>query len=220
LSDWNVLANAVDDLRSFLRDGPRDRFVKQKMVVGAVDGVNAEFYTFEDRIIDDVNFVITVDFLPVAAVLQDSIEGRFITTAPPPENSTVRARYYFQYFLDHDLELGLQFAVSQMLQFDDLTLLGGVGPGLKFAALNYAGSYAYQQQAMRWVDRMSHKFLLEEEPLQNDAMTRTNMFQQTSDKLLRTAEHLRDDFYKRAGRQFVPSMGIYRPRITQIGPRR
>lgn len=189
------------------------------MVVGAVDGVNTEFYTFEDRVIDDVNFVVTVDFLPVAAALDDPIEGRFHTTVAPPESSTIRARYYYQYFLDSELEEALTMAAVQMLQFEDLTLLGGVATGLKYAILHYAGSFGYQKLAMRWVERMSHKFLLEEEPLQNDAMTRTNLFQQTANQLLKTGEHLRDDYYKRSGRQFVPAFKVYRPWTGAIGPR-
>ena len=44
--------------------------VKQKIVVGAVDGVNTQFFTFEDRIIGST-LVVTVSFVPVAVTVDD-----------------------------------------------------------------------------------------------------------------------------------------------------
>lgn len=215
MANWSSLANVVSDLRTFLHDGPLDRLVKQKMVVGAIDGVNTQFFTFEDRIIGS-SLIVTVDFVPVSFTLDDNITGEFHTTVPPAMNTTVRAQYFYQYFLDSELEEALEMTEDQVLQGNDVT---GTPVGLKLAVLHYAGSFGYKKQAMRWAERVSHKFLLEEEPLIAEALARSNMFAKIADTLLKNGEHFRDDFYKGAGRQFKPSFGVYRPRIGPIGPR-
>lgn len=218
MPNWHIngLTQAVTDLRVFLHDGPNDRFVKQKIVAGAVDGANTEFFTFEDRILNDARFQVTVDFQLVAAVIDDAIEGRLHTTLPPAEGTTVRARYFFQYFLDSDLQQALQDGAIQCLDTDQIVQ---VPLGMEYAVMNYAGHFAYQKQSMRWAERMSHKFLLEEEPLINEALNRSNLFQRIANDLIKNGEHFRDDFYKRKGRQFIPSFGVYKPRIGAIGPR-
>jgi hypothetical protein len=215
MSDWTALANVVSDLRTFMHDGPKDRLVKQKMVLGAVDGENTQFFTFEDRIIA-TTLIVTVDFVPVTITLDDAITGEFHTVNPPPMNKTVRAQYFYQYFLDSELQEALEMTEDQVLQGNDVTL---TPVGLKLAVLHYAGAFGYQKQAMRWAERVSHKFLLEEEPLIAEALARSNMFARIADTLLKNGEHFRDDFYKGAGRQFKPSFGVYRPRIGPIGPR-
>ena len=49
-SAWQTQAAARADLRKFLNDGPLDRPVKNKQVIGVVDGSNKEFMTWDDRI--------------------------------------------------------------------------------------------------------------------------------------------------------------------------
>jgi hypothetical protein len=216
MADWTTLANAITDLRRFLHDGPQDRLVKQKIVVGAVDGVNTQFFTFEDRIIAP-SLIVTVDFTPVTVTVDDPITGEFHTDSPPARDTTVRAQYFFQYFLDSELEEALNFAMIQVLQVEDVTTCP---VEMKYAVMHYAGHFAYQKQAMRWAERMSHKFLLEEEPLQAEVLARSNMFNSIATKLLDNGERLRDDIYKRAGRRNAPAFGVYKPQIPPVGPRR
>ncbi len=218
MSTWPSVAAAVTNLRTFLNDGPLDRLVKQKLVVGAVDGVNTQFFTFEDRIIGST-LAVTVSFVPVVVTVNDSVTGEFHTATPPDRDTTVRAQYFYQYFLDSELELALQMAVEQLVDVDILASgTARVPEGMKLAALHYAGAFAYQKQAMRWMERLSHKFLLEEEPLQNEALARSNMFRDMAKDLLRNGEHFRDDFYKTQGRQLRPAFRVYRPRIGPVGP--
>lgn len=215
MASWPSIAAAVADLRVFLNDGPQDRLVKQKLVVGAIDGVNTQFFTFEDRIIGST-LVVTVSFVPVPVTVNDEVTGEFRTDTPPDRDSTVRAQYFYRYFLDAELEVALESTAEQLLDVDDITKTPG---GMKLATLHYAGAFAYQKQAMRWMERLSHKFLLEEEPLQNEALARSNMFKDMANNLLKNGEHFRDDFYKTQGRQLRPAFRVYRPRIGMIGPR-
>lgn len=214
MASWPSVAAAVADLRTFLNDGPQDRLVKQKIVVGAVDGVNTQFFTFEDRIIGST-LVVTVSFVPVSVTVDDEVTGEFHTAVAPDRDTTVRAQYFYRYFLDSELQAALQATAEQLLDVDDVSQTPG---GMKLAALHYAGAFAYQKQAMRWMERLSHKFLLEEEPLQNEALARSNMFRDMANNLLKNGEHFRDDYYKTQGRQLRPAFRVYRPRIGMIGP--
>lgn len=213
MSDWTIAANAVNDLRRFLNDGPQDRLVKQKIVIGAIDGSNTEFFTFEDRIVD-TSLVVTVNFTPVTAVVDDAVQGLFHTAVPPVIDDTVRARYFYQYFLDDELLEALNMGADQINQVDDVTKSD---PTMKNAILFYAGGFAYQKQAMRWAERMSMKFLVEEEPLQAEALNRSNLFKQISDGLYKRGEWFRDDVYKRAGRRNIPAFGVYKPNVRPVG---
>jgi hypothetical protein len=216
VASWPTVADAVANLRTFLNDGPQDRLVKQKIVVGAVDGVNTQFFTFEDRIIGST-LVVTVSFVPVAVTVNDEVTGEFHTATAPDRDATVRAQYFYRYFLDQELEVALQATAEQLLGVDDVTQTPG---GMKLAALHYAGAFAYQKQAMRWMERLSHKFLLEEEPLQNEALARSNMFKDMANTLLKNGEHFRDDYYKTQGRQLRPAFRVFRPRIGVVGTSR
>lgn len=210
---WNSTAEAITSLRTFLHDGPKDRLVKQKMVVGAVDGVNKDYFTFEDRLIDGT-LVVTVNFDVVTATVTDLIAGEFTCDTAPPIDATVRARYYFQFFLDEELTEAITDGCIQILQVDSVTK---IPLEMRNAVLFYAGGMAYQKQAMRWAERMSHKFLLEEEPLQAEILARSNMFGSIADKLYKRGEWFRDDIYKSAGRRNVPAFGVYKPNVRAIG---
>jgi len=86
--------------------------------------------------------------------------------------------------------------------------------------LHYAGHFAYMKQAMRWAQRMSSRFILEEEPLDNETLVRSNMFQSIAKTLRDTGDELRDNFYKRHGRRHAPAFNIIKPSIRPVAPRR
>jgi len=213
---WPDIATAVSELRTYLSDGPVDRPVKQKGLIGLVDGTNTEFFVFEERVVVGT-LVVTVDFTPVAAVLSDAVLGLVTLPTPPQNGSKVRARYYYQYFLDAELRESLQHASGQVLSTEDVTQ---IGIGLKDPVLAYAGYFAYTKQAIRWAQRASEKFLLQEDPLQQETMNRTNVFRQLAKGFMDDSRIMRDDFYKRQSRQLAPAAGVTKLNIPWIGPRR
>jgi hypothetical protein len=213
---WPDYAAAIADLRRFVSDGPQDRPVKLKQVVGVVDGVNTTFTLFDDRIVPG-SLTVSVDYTTVGATLVDPVLGLVVTDTPPPVGSTVRAAYYFQYFLDDELQEALDLAVGEITESDQIT---SIAFGFKLAALNLAGAFAYQKQAMRWAQRMSARFLLEEEPIQAENLARSNMFRDIARDLLRQGRELRDSVYTRHGRRNAPAFAVYKPAIPPVGPRR
>lgn len=213
---WASAAEALASLRRFTNDGPTDRPIKDKAVVGPIDGVNTKFMTYDDRVVVG-SLVVTVDNVAVTVTLDDPIRGDFTLSAAPVVNSTVKAHYYFQYFLDIDLNESVQLAAGDLVESDDITL---VEPGLKSAALSFGKSYAFGKQAIRWAERMSERFLLEEAPLDSNPQHRANLFQQISKDAMTAAIALRTSFYERHGRRGVAAFAITKPHIPVIGPRR
>jgi hypothetical protein len=217
---WPTMDVARVDLRLFLADGPTDRPVKSKQVVGPVNGINATFLTWEDRLVEDTLFV-TVNGQEIAGGDLDTVDyvfGKFTFPANqiPPANLPIHAAYYFQYFLDEDLDAALLSAVGQLTSGSDPA---AVPHGLHQAALNFAGYFAYSKQAMKWAQRMSDRFILQEQPLDSDAMNRSNMFRSMANDMAKVARDWRDDYYKGQGRRETPAWAVFKPYVPRVGPR-
>jgi len=217
VSTWTDLAVAISDIRAFVNDGPFDKLVKQKALIGEVNGSNDIFMTFEDRLTTVQK--ITVDFIDIgpAFTLIDAIQGFIQLTTPPAPSSVVRAAYYYQFFLDSELTEAVTMATGEILGTEDPTQ---VPIGLKQATMAMAGYFGFTKQSIRWATRMSMKFLLEEEPVKAETMNRSNLFGQIAKSYFDQARTMRDDYYKRQSRSLAPAFGMFKPRIPTIGPRR
>lgn len=216
MSVWPNLATATSELRTYLNDGPFDRPVKQKKLIGEVDGTNTEFFAFEERVVVG-SMNASVEFTPVASVLSDPILGLVTITPAPQRGGTVRGRYYYQYFTDAELSESLSHACGQVISTEDVTQ---ISIGLKEPVLAYAGYFAYTKQSIRWAQRMSQKFLLDEDPLNQENNNRSNLFKSLAKGFMDDARIMRDDFYKRQSRALAPAAGVTKLRIPWIGPRR
>lgn len=216
IGPWPDLATAVSETRAFLNDGPQDKPVKRKQLVGNVNGSNTQFQTWEDRLVPG-SFIAFVDFTQVPVVELDDIQGVVqLATAPTP-GQVVRGRYYYQFFLDSEMQEFVQRGAAMIVESEDVTL---VAPGLKDACMSFAGYFGFRKQAIRWAHRMSDRFLLEEEPLVQEPIARPNHFEQIAQKFYDEGRVLRDDFYKRHSRSLAPAFAMFKPRIPPIAPRR
>ncbi len=216
---WPDTTTARNELRAFLNDGPQDRPVKAKILIGPVDGVNTVFFTFDDRLVTG-SLVVSIDYvdLPGAQVtLNDPVFGKITLTTPPAAQTTVRGRYFFQFFLDSELDEALRNAAGEIHESDDITL---TALGLKNAALNFAGYFSFTKQAIRWAQRMSEKFILEDAPVEDGSIARPNLFNQLAQSYLKNAIQLRDSYYQRHGRRNAPAFTVFKPTFPPIGPRR
>lgn len=224
MASWPTLQAAIDDLRRFVNDGPRDRPVKRKQVIGRVDGINVHYMTWDDRIIANTLQVSLNDvaYDPSQVVVDDSLMGMFHLVespgppvVPAPAQQTVRAAYYFQYFLDSELSEAIMMSTEIITSSDDPTT---VAPGLKPAAIHFGASFAYGKQAMRWAQRKSAEFILEEEPLSDDAMNRPNLFAKLQANYYKQGISLRDSYYMRDGRRNAPAFNVFKPNTTPSPP--
>ncbi len=218
VNPWVDVPTARADLRRFLNDGPQDRPVKSKQLFGTVDGVNKQFIAWEDRLVPG-SVVVSVnltDLAPGGWTETDPVMGIITLTAAPAAQQIVRARYFFQYFLDSELDEAMQMAAVECVDTDDATQIPLT---LKYAALNFGGHFGFQKQAIRWAQRMSQRFLLEEEPTHEDLQARPNHFLTLAKEYYKQGVQIRDGAYMRKGRRNVPSVRVFKPRLRPIAPR-
>jgi len=224
---WASLDEAVADLRVFMNDGPLDRFVPHKRLYGVRDGVNMTFFTFEGRIVNKgadqvASPSVTVMFndAPLASsqvTVTDFNQGLITLATPAPPNTNVDARYFYQRFLDAELQTALETVAGEFGEVNDVT---AIADGLRLAVLNFAAHVSYQKLALQWADRVSSKFVLEESPVQNEALNHTNLFRQSARDFLAQGQQLRTGYYQRHGRRNVPAFGVVKQVPPTYGPRR
>ena len=169
------------NLRTFLNDDAQANLIKNKPVFpfprGEADGTASTFFTFEDRIFCDEGpqdqsssplrifigspYSQQVTEYPASGiVVTDAVGGEFTLMGAAPSGVLIKAQYYWQKWLDPDLDLYLQQAALQM----NVSTASQVPDGLQLAALNLAGSMAHRQMAARWSFRKTMQFLLEDKP--------------------------------------------------------
>src|SRR3990172_615176 len=217
MATWPTLGAALTDLRAFLSDGPQDKPVKGKAIIGRIDGVNTGFYTWDDRLVKGSLTVSVNDADAAVSILDpDLVLGYFTFTTAPPIGAVIRAHYFYQYFFDSELEVALTQAASQTDAAGNVTL---IAPGLQLSILHFAGFLAYEKMAMKWTERLSSRFLLLEAPIEQDLLSKSNMFRDIARDLRESARVIRLDYYQSQGRRATPAFGTYFPNIPNIVPR-
>lgn len=221
MAAWATVSDYVADLRRYLNDSPVDKPVKGKKVLGDADGVKAEFMTFDDRLVaDSLTVLVRGQEIPVEEVtVLDLLQGRFLLTNAPPAGAEVQARYYYQDFLDVELEQAAELAADAIVPgTDDITF---VERGFKLPALAYGAHFAWAKLAGAYARRRSDRFLLEEAPVDNASIgASVNLFRDLSRDALNQSIRLRDDAIQGSGRRATPSFRVVYRKIPQVGPYR
>lgn len=223
---WASMTEATTDLRTLLSDGSNDKIVFRKKCFGTVDGVNLEYKTFETR--RSTNFTTSVAHFGVylGGVRQtpgiqinfdDPTSGQFtFATAPTDTGVSVEATYYYQWFLDPELQ---QFITSGLRWLNVGTDPTQLPDGLIPAALHYAGQESYHKLAVRWSVRMSEMYLLEDSP-DPKVLGIADSYRKIAADFTKKAVTLRDDYYKRSGQALAPNFGSIAGRVRDYVPRR
>jgi hypothetical protein len=219
---WATSAQAILALRSVIFDGPTDKLCSNKSLVGVQDGVNTIFKTFEYRRV--TNFTLSPGFPQGVydnGVLQtvttdDPASGAFQVSVAPGPRDTFNATYYYQWFLDSDLDGFLQNA-SVWLGFN--TTYINTPDGLTPALADYAAREAYRSAAMKYSLRMSSIYKTEDAPTE-DIINSVNMWKEMAQDFEDSAAKQRDDYYTRQGQSLAPNFAFQLGRVTDPTPRR
>lgn len=212
--------NYISDLRNLLSDGPTDKYAYRKKVFNPIDGVNQAFKTFEWRRVTDFTTAgaplgVYVDDALVTTSADDTALGEFSLQAAPANGTVVTATYYYQWFLDSEIT---QFMISATnwvgLGDDPLNIPQGLRPG----ALHYGAQEAYQKLALRWSQRVSEIYLLEDAPADTHKPVQTYL--ELSKYMREKALELRNDFYQGQGTQLKPNTVSLLGRVNAVMPRR
>lgn len=225
---WSTTSAAILSLRSLLHDGPTDKIAYQKKVIGQIDGTNTIFKTFEARRL--TNFTATNAFplgIYVNGVLKtasyctqdDPISGTFQVSSAPSQTSrdVIDATYYYQWFLDSDLDGFLQNA-STWLGFAGATY--NTNPdGLNAATLRFAAQEAYTALSALYSTRFSQVYKLEDAP-NEDVLKSVEAFKEMASGYMKEATALRDDYYTRQGQSKQPLFNLAVGSVVDPVPRR
>lgn len=220
MSAWTT---ALTDLRTLLSDGPQDKFRWRKPVFPAPNGVIKAFKTFELRRISNLTSATAPEgvyinqvLLPGGGVASDDLpSGEFSLVVAPHDGDTVEVSYYTQWFIDSELTSFLISASEWLLLADQFI---AVPDGLKPAAKKYAASEAYLKLAMKWSERYSEQYRVEDsqDPKVRDAV---KSYVDLASTFKKEASALRDEYYTRSGQSKQPLFSTSSGRARAIVPR-
>lgn len=223
---WASTAVAITALRSLIKDNPTDKLCSTKSVIGETNGTNKIFKTFEYRRLTDfsssgtgfpLGIYLNGNQLSSSGVTIDDLpSGTFQMTTPPNDRDSVRATYYYQWFVDSELDSFLQNA-SQWLGYG--ASYANMADGLNASALRFAAQEAYLAAAMKYSTRMSEVYKLEDAPSE-EILKALAAFKDMADSFMDSAVKLRDDYYTRQGQSLSPLFNLSTGQVTDPTPRR
>ncbi len=222
MSSWATVADARDDLRNYLNDGPEDKLRHRQSVFGRLNGANVIFKTLDRRRITDFSTNVNarlgafVDGVQVATSSDDTEIGEFTLAVAPTEGQELEASFYVQWFNDGELDRFLERSAQFLECSADPTV---ISEGLQPSAIQFAASQAYQKLAGR-PEFLAATYRLEDRPSGQIPITYADHFSKMADRLLKQARTLRDEFYKdRKGKAKAPlfanNLGVLRANVPR-----
>lgn len=216
---------AINELRQMLMDTEFNKASHHKRLIGAVDGTNTLFVTYDKKLVErTVRIFVDLDEVPFDIV--DVIAGEIQLGEAPAINSKVNYSAYWQFWLDTELKNFLNKGAETCGIWNDGTVPDDaylkIYPGLKHAALYFACETALSAQINYLVNRRhSEEFNVEQDGNNDEAFSYTiEAMQKSADSYFKKAFTLRDDFFKGQGARFRPSFGIKRGQSKGYGPKR
>lgn len=222
---WILPADARSDLRALLSDGPTDKLRYRKRMIGDVNGVNLRFKSFEFRRVTDfftesslslgvfVNGVRQTEGVQVTADFPEI--GEVILSTAPSNTSRVEGTFYIQWFKDSELDVFLKNATQWLSMGEDVTK---VEAGLQPASLYYAAQEAMHKMAVRWAERLSETYKMEDQI--QGATTPVDDFRRLAKDYRDKSEALRKNFYLRNDQAEAPLFGVAAGRVCSVVPKR
>lgn len=216
--------SAIVELRQLLSDSEFHKKVSKKKLIGAIDGENTSFITYDKRILSD-SFQAFVNNIAVDSTVEDEVKGEITLSSAPDKNSRVEASYYWRFWIDDELINFLNKGAEATSQFtssipDNAYL--SIIPGLKTCALMLSASLATRSLIQYMINRRhSEEFLLEQDGNDDkDFSAMISALQKVADQYWKDGIQMRDDFYKRQGKRNAPAFGIRMQQPRQYGPKR
>lgn len=212
-------STALTELRTLLNDGAKDKLQYRKKVVGALNGSNTKFKTFEFRRVTDLSTATAPLGVYVngsaATVSADDLEtGEFTLSAAPADGQRIEATYYSQWFYDSEITSFLTDATRWLGMGSDYTV---VEDGLKPAAQKYAASEAYQKLALRFARQVTETYRMEDSQ-DPKLLELVKAYEEAAMDYRKDAEKTRDDFYTRQGQSLAPNFASIPGTVRDIVP--
>jgi len=218
MSSWST---AVSDVRKIISDGPTDKLLYRKKVIGEINGVNVTFKTFEARRISAFVSptapagVFLNDGTSVTVTTEDMESGEFVVMTAPVDGTSLVATYYYQWFNDNELTEFLTDA-SEWIGFgSDYTT---IGVDLRPAAKEFAAHKAYQKLVSKMAVNLAETYQLYDAP-DGKRFDPVQAYMRISKDKYDLALKLRNDVYDgRKGQAKAPRSAVVRGRVRDVPP--
>lgn len=217
-------ATPESDLRTALSDNATDKLRYRKSLIGQLDGANNVFKTLEFRRLTNFTTAVApegvyingaiVPGVSISADFNASGEFELVTSAVPSNGDRIEATYYIQWFNNAEIAQFLRLASNWCNLGDDYTQ---ISQGLRPAVLEYAQGEAYTKLALRWSERLSETFLLED-AIAKDRFAMVESYRKTGADLKKSAQVLRKQFYTRSDENEAPLFGNNVGRVAKVVP--
>ena len=212
----------VDDCRKTLSDGPTDKLAYRKKVIGEQDGLNDTFKTFEARRIS--SFItptgpagVFLNNVLVTVTSEDLDSGQFVVAAPlPTDGDQFVASYYYQWFLDAEIQEFLVSASNWAGFGDDYTL---VPDAFRPAVKEYVAFQGYQKLVAKMSVNLAETYQLYDAP-DEKRFNPVTMYMNISKQKFDLAFKLRDDVYERKGAAKAPRSATLVGTVRDVPPNR
>ncbi len=219
---------AISDLRKLLFDDTDGKYFYRKKMLGEVNGVNLAFKSFEPRRLTDfttavgpLGIYVSGTILNASVVASDDVITGEVFLKPgnaPLDGKVVEATYYQQQFTDAELNTFLTQTSKSFLQLGED--FSQIPDNLQQAALNYTASQCLMMLAMRWTNRASDTFLLQDAP-KKESQGVAKSFSDLAQVFMKSATTMRNDAYStRAGQTLQPNFRTNPGRVSAVTPRR
>jgi len=213
---------AVSDVRKIISDGPTDKLSYRKKVLNIINGVNKIFKTFEMRRVS--NFTsptgpvgVFVDDSPVTVISDDVTSGEFVVNTAPTDGQSLTATYYWQWFLDAELQEFLVDSAEWIGVGVDYTQ---IPESLRPASKEYAAHKAYQKLVSKMAVNLAETYQLYDAP-DGKRFDPVSMYMKISKEKYDLALKLRNDVYDgRKGQAKAPISVSIAGRVRDVPPNR
>jgi len=209
-----TLADLLLNLRGLGNDTATSNAIRQEVPLGKVDTSN-KYYRLQNWPVVAGSLYMTVGstWRGQNGFTVDPATGIITFTAAPTAGSNpFEADYTYYWFSDADHTTFLNVA-AKMLGYTDPT---GVEDGLVPALLHYALHEFWKRRSSQYANKYSSSG----GTAGHSVEVVTGNFKKLAEEAFDTAGKLRDDFYKKQGRQLNPSSGVFGYAIDPYTPRR
>lgn len=212
---------AESDLRTRLSDNSEDKFAFRKKCFGDCNSVNTSFKTLEFRRLTPLDSAaaplgVYVNGVSTPASADFPTTGDFALGTAPANGDLVEASYYYQWFTDIEIDQFLRLSTNWLNLGDDWTTLPS---GLHPSCLEYSLGEAYEKLALRWSQRLSEQYLLQD-AIDKDRPSLADTYMKWSMNFKKNAAVLRNDYYSRAGQNETPASGVISGSVREVVPSR
>jgi hypothetical protein len=219
---WATTTDAINELRLQISDGPTDKLAFDKTVVGLIDGDNVNFKTFNVRRLtplvaatgDPIGAFVNGELVTVDS--EDLLSGIFTLHEAPNEGDTVTATYYYEWFLDTQLDSFLSAASRWVLSDATYT---HTPDGLIDAVIYKACAKAYRELAVRFAKLYSEQYRMEDLP-KKDLKKTQEQYSQLADMHEKQAKSEVEFYYTRQGKNKQPLFNSINGHVKNVGPNR